>query len=230
MGIGLAVLCALGAWQVKRLVWKEQLIETVEGRINSEPVSLSKLTEAGFDKSLHEYLPVAFSGTFDHSREVYFFTTGKGGSSGWHIHVPIEFEEGRFLIVNRGFVPFDLKQPEKRSAGLVNGAAQYTALLRFPLSQRPFGSLENNIAKREFYWRSITEMSKAMGLDPELALPVIADLKAIEVPGGWPQGGSTIVSFPNNHLQYAVTWFGLALTLLGVGSYFLYSRRQSSHD
>lgn len=224
------MLCALGAWQVNRLIWKEQLIEKVEARLESDPVFLSEVAGTGFEKSDHEYLPVKFSGEFDHNREVYFFTTGKGGASGWNIHTPLTLENGEILIVNRGFVPFDFKEPEKREAGQVDGTQQWDALLRFPLIEKPFGSIENNIEKREFYWRNVNEMAIAMGIEPDRALPVIADLRSTDVPGGWPKGGTTIVSFPNNHLQYAVTWFGLALTLLGVGSYFLYSRRQTNHD
>ncbi len=230
MVLGLAVLIALGAWQVKRLQWKEALIERVEKRIASEPVALSKLEAGGFNRDTQEYQPVFVTGTFDHDSEVYFFTTAKGGASGWNVHTPLNLNDGRVVIVNRGFVPFTLKEPEKRAEGQVLGEQRVEALLRFPLSERPLGSLANSPETREFYWRNVGEMAGVMGGAKDKYLPVILDQLENEISGGWPKGGTTITKFTNSHLQYAVTWYGLALTLLGVGGYFLFSRRQAEND
>ena len=225
MVIGLAILVGLGTWQVQRLFWKEALIERVEERLGSAPQDLLQLSKTGFVKQKHEYLPVSFSGSFDHAGEVYFFTTGPGGSSGWNVHTPVELSTGEFVIVNRGFVPFDLRTPALRAEGQLAGLQEMQGLLRFPLVDKPFGSFDNDFDKREFYWRNVPEMSSVMGSDTRFFLSVIVDLDLSDLPGGWPRGGATIVSFPNNHLQYAITWFGLALTLLGVGGYFLISGR-----
>lgn len=179
-------------------------------------------------KEDHEYLPVTVAGTFDHDGEVYFFTTNKQGAAGWNVHTPLQLETGRTIIVNRGFVPFELKSPDERLRGQIAGIQSVTGLLRFPLKEKPFGSLANFPEKREFYWRNVPEMSAVMTQDQEIEfLPVIIDAGKTENPGGWPRGDTTIVSFSNNHVQYAVTWYGLALTLLGVGGFFLYSRRQN---
>lgn len=227
MVFGLAVLISLGTWQVNRLVWKEALIERVKERIASAPVPLSELADVGLKKENHEYKTVTVPGVFDHASEVYFFTTAKGGASGWNVHTPMRLDDGRFIIVNRGFVPFELKDPVKRTIGLVEGEQRVEALLRFPLTERPLGSLENSPQTREFYWRNVQEMASVMSGNADQYLPVILDQLEVEVPGTWPKGGTTITDFPNNHLQYAVTWYGLALTLLGVGGYFLVSRRQA---
>jgi len=227
---GLIVLISLGTWQVNRLYWKEELIERVQARIASEPTALIDLMENGLNKETQEYKTVFVNGTFDHDSEVYFFTTAKGGGSGWNVHTPLLFDGGSYVIVNRGFVPFDLKAPDKRSDGLLEGKQRVEALLRFPLSERPFGSLENSPKTREFYWRNVNEMASVMIGDKDEFLPIILDQLESDTPGTWPKGGTTITDFPNNHLQYAVTWYGLALTLLGVGGYFLMSRRQAENE
>lgn len=230
MLMGLAVLVALGTWQVNRLYWKEALIERVQQRIASEPTALQFLLEQGLSKETHEYKTVFVEGVFDHESEVYFFTTAKGGASGWNVHTPLRLDNEKSVIVNRGFVPFDLKQTDKRTVGLVTGNQRVEALLRFPLTERPLGSLENSPETREFYWRNVEEMSAVMTGASETYLPVILDQLETNTPGVWPKGGTTITKFPNNHLQYAATWYGLALTLLGVGGYFLFSRRQTEND
>ncbi len=228
MIFGLGILMALGTWQVSRLFWKEALIERVEARLDQEPFLLNSDTVDSLTKEDHEYAPVRVKGSFDHGDEVYFFSTGKGGGSGWHVHTPVDLDDGTRLIVNRGFVPFELKDPATRAAGQLAGNLELAGLLRFPLPEKPFGSLGNEPEKREYYWRNVGEMSAIMSRADYL--PVIVDLDDTPVPGGWPRGGTTILNFPNNHLQYAITWYGLALTLLGVGGYFLYSRRQDSNE
>ena len=230
MLMGLAVLTALGTWQVNRLYWKEELIERVQQRIASEPTALHSMLEQGLNKDIHEYKTVFVEGVFDHASEVYFFTTGKGGASGWNVHTRLLLNDGSSVIVNRGFVPFDLKDQANRLDGLVEGKQKVEALLRFPLDERPLGSLENSPDTREFYWRNVGEMSAVMTGTSETYLPVILDQLETNTSGTWPRGGTTITNFPNNHLQYAVTWYGLALTLLGVGGYFLVSRRRTEND
>jgi surfeit locus 1 family protein len=230
MTVTFAILCALGTWQVKRMFWKEQLIKRVEARLESKNIEINMIADAGFDKEQHEYQPVKATGTFDHSKEVYFFTTGKSGQSGWNVHTPLSFENGKTLIVNRGFVPFSLKNQSERKDGQVDGVQSIEGLLRFPLLERPLGSLENNADKREFYWRNVSAMSSAMDLQTSNVLPVILDQRGTEQVYDWPRGGTTIIDFPNNHLQYVITWFGLALTLLGVGGYFLYMRRGNNDE
>ncbi|MEO0327231.1 MAG: SURF1 family protein [Pseudomonadota bacterium] len=226
----MVILAALGTWQVNRLIWKEQLISRVESRLESKSIELSELIDSGFDKTLHEYQPVRAVGSFDHSKEVYFFATGKQGSSGWNVHTPLTMANGKTLIVNRGFVPFEIKDPVLRTRGQIGGNQIVTGLLRFPLFEKPFGSIENDLDKREFFWRNVAEMSNAMQVDRANVLPVILDADDTPVPGGLPIGDTTIIAFPNNHLQYAITWYGLMLTLIGVGGYFIWSRRKTNEE
>ncbi len=229
---GLAVLCSLGNWQVKRLFWKEELIARIDARIKLAPMPLDEFLDRQMLEDNWPYSPVSATGIYDHSKEVYFYATNKTGAAGWNVHTPMRLANGKLLIVNRGFVPFDWKDPSNRLDGQLTGIQQITGLVRVPGNEKPSSFVPNNaLEKREFYWRSLPQMISLMGNKPDQEfVPFFIDANDAPNPGDWPQGGTTIISLPNNHLQYAVTWYGLALTLLGVGGYFLYTRRQSQHD
>ena len=229
---GLTVLCALGTWQVKRLFWKEELIARVNARIALAPMPLDEFLERQMLEDNWPYSPVIAIGIFDHTKEVYFYATDKKGAAGWNVHTPMRLANGKLLIVNRGFVPFSFKNPDERLDGQVQGKQTVTGLVRVPLEAKPNSFIPDNaLDKREFYWRSLPQMASLMAeSEAEEFVPFFMDANDAANPGAWPRGGTTILSFPNNHLQYAVTWYGLALTLLGVGGYFLYTRRQSQHD
>ena len=209
-----------------RLQWKEELIARVNARVDQPEQSLNDI--AILKREEHEYLPVSVKGTYDHASEVYFFTTDKLGRPGWWVHTRLDLKNDKSLIVNRGFVPYEQKNPETRREGQPEGLVEVVGLLRFPLLEKPFGSLDNNLKKREFYWRNVGEMASVMDGDPAKYLPIILDRDNKPIAGGVPEGGTTLLAFSNNHLQYAITWYGLALTLLGVGGYFLYSRKSAT--
>ncbi len=231
MIVGIAILCALGTWQVKRLYWKEALIEEVEQRTALEPIDIDAFLQADIPKTEWPYRPVTTQGVYDHANEVYFFTTSIEGRSGWNVHTPMLLDSGKYLIVNRGFVPYDMRDKSLRQKGLVTQKQSVKGLLRVPETEKPNGWFpENNPAERELYWRDLNAFISLMGGDEKREfLPFFVDADNAPVPGDLPKGGTTIIAFSNSHLQYAVTWYGLALALLGVGSYFLYSRRQNNN-
>lgn len=213
----LAVLVSLGTWQVQRLHWKEALIASIEGRIRSEPVQLAAAEQLFAETRDVDYLPVRVSGTFLHSSERHFFATHEG-EAGFYVYTPMQLDDGRVLFVNRGFVPYDRKEAATRQQGQVEGRVEVVGLARNPLPGKPsFVVPDNDPARNLFYWKDLAAMAATAGL-PEGAevLPFFVDAARGEVPGGMPVGGVTIVQLPNNHLQYAVTWFGLALALVGV--------------
>lgn len=231
MGAGLTVLCALGYWQVQRLYWKEALIEQVNARLKLEPVPLQNILDEEISRDEHEYTPVTVSGSFDYSKEVYFFTTNKKGASGWNIHSPLKLQDGKVLIINRGFVFFNEKENALRRQTKSENV-ELSGLVRVPFKLKPGSFPDNAFEAHEFYWRDLPAIYAALEIPQDQHLPVILDMDEMPLTQnaskeGWPKGGTTIISFTNNHLQYAVTWFGLALTLLGVGGYFLYSRART---
>lgn len=214
--LAMAILLSLGTWQVQRLYWKEALIADIEARRTAVPAQMADIeamAKAGEDV---DYRAMRASGRFLHDKERHFLAT-YAGQAGFYVYTPLQIADGRYLFVNRGFVPYADKAPETRTAGLVEGEQQVTGLARARLYAKP-GALvpDNDPAKNIFYWKDIGAMAATVDLPPESVLPFFLDADATPVPGGLPKGGVTQIDLPNNHLQYAVTWYGLALALAGV--------------
>lgn len=227
MAVGIAFLSSLGFWQLKRLAWKENLIQTVEDRRHSEPKSIDEISKLWQKNRDVDFMSINISGTFDHSKEQFYYVTKKG-VVGWHVYAPLTLADGRVLIVNRGFVPNQLKDQSLRMDGLTKGEVSFIGLARNAPSQKPNSLVPNNDLKKNVYhWKSISQMAGQMGDKIEVSFhSFFVDAVTTSAVGKYPQAGSTRISFPNSHLSYAFTWFGLAFALLGVGSYFLYSRNR----
>ena len=225
-GIGLAVLLSLGTWQVKRLAWKEGLLATIHERMNAAPKPLAEVAameKAGEDI---DYLAVTATGRFLHDSEQFFFATHKG-ASGWYVYTPLELSDGTGVVfVNRGFVPYDRKEAATRAGGQVAGELEITGLARAAPGEKPSSVVpDNDLAKNVYYWKDLSNMTAQSGFKMSAeVVQLFVDADDAPNPDGLPVGGVTMIDLPNNHLQYAVTWFGLALALLGVGGRFLYAR------
>jgi surfeit locus 1 family protein len=212
--VALALLVSLGTWQVKRLAWKQGLLATIHERIHAAPRPLADL-EAQFSKTHDvEYWPVTARGVFLNGSERDFLATLKG-ASGFFVYTPLRLDDGRFLFVNRGFVPYDRKDPSTRPAGEVAGEVMVTGLARNPLAAKPSYLVpDNNPAENIFYWKDIKAMAATAGLPAgATVLPFFVDANDAPNPGGLPVGGVTYINLPNNHFQYALTWYGLAAIL-----------------
>ena len=172
---------------------------------------------------------VTVTGRFRHGDERHLFTS-QGGETGWHIYTPLETEGGNVVLVNRGFVPDRLKDPATRPAGQVEGPVTVTGLLRKPVTHGWFEP-EADRARNMWYWRDLDgfKASLAPGVAAERVLPLFVDAAAEPAnPGGWPKGGATRLDIPNRHLEYALTWFGLAATLVAVFAAFAWTRLRSA--
>ena len=220
LGLGLLLFCiliALGTWQMQRLHWKEALLQTIDQRTHSAPLPLAEVERQFTATGDVDYTPVTVTGTFLHQGERHFFSTWEG-ASGFDVITPLQLDDGRFVLVNRGFVPYDLKDAAKRAQGQVAGKVTVTGLARNPLLAKPSMMLpDNDVAKNIFYWKDRNAMASSAGLPAGAALvPVFVDANAAPNPGGLPVGGVTIIDLPNSHLQYAFTWYGLAAALAAV--------------
>lgn len=226
VAIVFAVLLGLGTWQVQRLAWKEGLLATISERIAAEPIGI-KDALARFEDV--EYVPVVLSGRFEHAYERHVFTT-HAGQSGYNVYTPLVMADGEAVFVNRGFVPYDRKDPATRAQGQVDGVVEVTGLARAGLSEKPSWIVpDNDPARNVFHWKDIRTMRETSGLPDDVpVLAVFVDADDAENPGGLPVGGVTLIDLPNNHLQYAVTWYGLAAVLLVVTVVFLWRRRRTA--
>jgi surfeit locus 1 family protein len=184
--------------------------------MSAAPVPLSDVLRTGAANA--EYHHVRVSGRFLYDKELYLFSRGPLGAVGVDIIVPLVQENGETVLIDRGFVPEALHDPKTREAAQIVGEVSLTGVLR--LSQAPgLFTPAANPNTRLWFVKEVPSMAQAIGVSVP---PILVEADATPNPGGWPLGGQTRVDFPNDHLQYAITWFGLALALLSV--YLLYHR------
>ena len=217
----LAVLIGLGLWQLQRLQWKEGLIAQIEARVKAEPVSLKEAVaraSAGEDVS---YLRVRTEGLFDNAKERYLFAVSDG-TPGWHVITPLRTADGEVVLVDRGFVPDAFRDPASRPQGELRDTVVVTGLARPPETQGLFIP-NNEIPQNRWFWRDLKSMTRSMFWEGvKDVAPFLLEAEKSDVPGGRPLGGQTRLDLPNNHLQYAITWFALALCLVVI--YVIYVR------
>jgi surfeit locus 1 family protein len=204
------VLLGLGVWQVERLHWKEGLIAQRQAALAAAPVAPPRSAEAARGLDFH---PVIAEGVFWHDKEIFLHATAESGRVGYHVYTPLMTDDGRVIFVNRGFIPTELRDPATRAAGQVAGQVRVQGLLRLPPAGRPGWLLpDNDPRQNHWFWVDLPAMAAADGLDNAAAFAIDAD--TTPNPGGWPKGGVSRANLPNDHLQYALTWFSLAVALI----------------
>ncbi|MDB5511561.1 MAG: surfeit 1 [Enterovirga sp.] len=224
--VALAVLISLGLWQLERKTWKEGLTAAIESRAFGPPGEVVPERDwPAWRASADEYRRVRLSGVFLHDKEVavHGLAEERPGRplQGFYVFTPLRRDDGSVVMVNRGFVPTPLRDPSRRAAAQTGGLVSVTGLVRGP-EERGWFVPANDPRRDDWFVRSIAEMAAARGLG-RLA-PFYVDADATPNPGDWPRGGQTRIQLPNNHLQYALTWFGLAATLIGVFAAFAIRR------
>jgi surfeit locus 1 family protein len=223
----LALLIGLGVWQLQRLAWKEGLIATLAERKSAPPISLDEALKRRQDGADIAFTRVQVDGRFLHPQERYMFRHEAKYGPGVDVYTPLQIADSDTVIwVNRGFAPAAVKPPKERQQGLAEGTQTVVGALRLAGRQATFDP-ENNVSENLWYWRdldgmasSVTEMSRSakwidVSIDAEAAAP-----------GGWPNGGGSEISLTNRHFSYALTWFGLAGTLIAVYIALVMGRRQ----
>lgn len=193
---------ALGVWQVERRAWKLDLIARVEAGTRAAPVAIP---QTGLDVRASEYRRVRATGSFLHDRETLVQALTERGAGFW-VLTPLRTPRG-VVLINRGFVLPERRDPATRATGQVSGPVTVTGLLR---ASEPKGGFlrTNDPAGDRWYSREVPAIAAARGIGR--AAPFFIDADATPNPGGWPVGGLTVLRFNNNHLVYALTWFGLA--------------------
>ena len=222
-----AFLIGLGVWQIQRLAWKEGLIQEIDERTTAAPVLLPpRSTWAALQPADYAYRHVSATGTFDHDREIHVFrplgeSRGPAHGVGDLVLTPLRLDDGGTVMVNRGFVPIDRLDPATRPDGQVRGRVTITGLMREPEARNLFTPNDDPV-RNQWFTRDPAAVAAFLHLDE--AAPFSIDQDASAIPGGLPQGGETVLDIPNNHLSYALTWFGLAAGLLGVYAVFAWRR------
>jgi surfeit locus 1 family protein len=229
----LGLLLGLGFWQMQRKVWKDGLQRQIVERVARPPTAVTRLGDITKTAGGLEYLRVRVPGRFLHEEERLVYWALSAGS-GWLVHTPLLMRDGAVVIVNRGWVPDALKGRERRAEGLHSGDVEVVGLVRVPEAPGTF-TPANDPARNIWFWRDLAAMSACRNTETQTA-----DCRALEAarragfyidaealpanPGGWPRGGITNLVLANRHLKYAVTWFGLGATLIGVWIAFVAGR------
>jgi surfeit locus 1 family protein len=226
---GLAVLIGLGTWQMSRKAWKEGLLAQIAERARAEPIALADALRRWHETGDVEYLHVRVAGRFRHDAEAHVFAIDERLGPGFHVYTPLETPNGQLMLVNRGFVPDRLKDAALRPQGQTPGEVLVTGLARRPQPPAWF-TPASRPDRNMFYWPDFAGMVSALpgsrqGGPPQRVVPFFleADVQPAN-PGGLPKGGVTRLALPNRHLEYALTWYGLALTLVGVFAAFARAR------
>ncbi|MBS0238853.1 MAG: SURF1 family protein [Proteobacteria bacterium] len=207
---GFIGLLALGVWQIERRAWKLDLIERVEERVHAAPQAAPGPADwPSITAKSDEYRRVTATGHFHNDRETHVTAVTNDGSGYWVV-TPLETTDGFTVLVNRGFVPPNKRDPASRAAGQTDGEVSVTGLLRLT---EPKGAFlrSNDPAAGRWFSRDVQAIAEARNLTK--VAPYFIDADATPNPGGLPIGGLTVVAFHNNHLVYALTWFTLALML-----------------
>jgi surfeit locus 1 family protein len=213
MALLIGALLALGGWQIERLSWKRELIARVDQRVHAEPSPAPTSAEwSGVNRSNDEYRHVTARGTLQNDRETLVYTSTALGPGYWVI-TPLALADGTSILINRGFVPTEKRDPVTRPEGQIAGPVSITGLLRLT---EPKGTLikSNDPANDRWYSRDTAAIAHQRGI-AEVA-PYFIDADGTPNPGGMPTGGLTQIAFPNNHVVYAITWFVLAAMAIGL--------------
>ncbi len=231
--IGVAILIGLGSWQLSRKAEKEALITKIEARRLGEPLKLEDFVAArpGADA---DYQKLRVRGEFVADKERFYYAPQPKLGPGYDVYQPLRYAPGKVVWINRGFIPKRvLDQPEIWQAG--SGEVSTVGNARLPANPGTF-TPNNDVVANVWYWRDLAGMH-ASAFDAEAGVeaapfflvagpeaPGSALDRTSEGDAGWPRPGVSKIAVVNRHLEYAVTWFGLALTLVGVYAVFAWSR------
>ena len=218
--MAMIVLVGLGTWQARKIRPKSELISKIEVGLSGESASLPVHLDAPL---LEEYKRFAFEGVVLNAEPAKIFAPNTKGKSGYHLYLPVKHQFGRWVMVNWGWVPFD----NKELPGLKQGETVEVSGILLTNPQAGSFTPENLPEKNEWYLADVFQLFDHFKLDEFYHFRIVADHQSAL--GNLPIGGQVRVDIPNDHFEYMLTWYGLALGLLGV--YVAFGiRRAQTHD
>jgi surfeit locus 1 family protein len=229
--VALVTFIGLGTWQVQRRAWKESLIATLEQRLSASAVDLPPRERwARLEPAHDEFHRVKFSAAFVSGAEALVYASGSALRSdvsgpGYWVFAPARLAAGGLVVVNRGFVPEGRQDPATRAAGEITGNADLVGVMRWPEPRGTFSPKEEP-GRNLWFVRDPVAIASAKGWG-EVA-PFFIELESPQPPGALPRAGALKVNLRNEHLQYAITWYGLALVVVVMFVFWLSSHRRAA--
>jgi surfeit locus 1 family protein len=217
--LALTLLLALGTWQVQRLQWKTDILARAHARFDGPAIPLQ---QAVVDPAASDFAPVAVQGRYRHDLAFAMGTYGVGGLVGARLVTPLETGDGRLLLVERGWLPQDRLPPNAPADLGTGGEVSLIGHARDRSGEQagPF-TPDNQPDRRRWFWYDLPALEAALGAP---VLPLVLTLDEPDATGAL-QPMPLQIDLPNNHLGYAITWYGLAVALLAV--YFAFGLRRS---
>ena len=204
----------LGVWQMERREWKRDILDRMAANQAAAPLPLDELLKG--DPLRHEYGRVKVAGSFLHDKEFHLAARSLKNNVGLQLVTAFKTDDGKIVLFDRGWIPSEKKEPAKRAEGQVPGRVELTGIVRRNQERRQFAP-ENAPDKNVWFHVDVPLMRRMAGAPPDPKLDAFfLDADAAPNPGGVPIGGQTRLDIPNDHLQYAITWFLLALAMAGV--------------
>ena len=205
---------SLGVWQMERREWKRDILDRLTTNQAAAPMPLDDLLRG--DPLRHEYGRVKIAGSFVHDKEFHLAARSLKNKVGLQVVTPLKTDDGRVVLFDRGWIPSEKKDPPKRAEGQIAGRVELTGVVRRSQVRRQYAP-ENVPDKNVWFHVDVPLMRQLAGAprDPKLDT-FFFDADAAPNPGGVPVGGQTRLDIPNDHLQYAITWFLIALAMIGV--------------
>ncbi|WP_424629137.1 SURF1 family protein [Bradyrhizobium sp. SYSU BS000235] len=232
--IMVSVLTSLGVWQLHRRDEKHALIAALTERLAAAPQALASSSAwTTFDPAHDEFRRVTLTGTFDAKPDAMVYSSGSAvredvsGPGTWAF-MPARLPDGSVVVINAGFVQNtmqDRAQQDRAVTRLINGTPQtLTGYIRFP--EHPgWLTPHEDTAKRLWFLRDHVAMARALGWGT--VAPFYIDLESPIPESGIPKPGPLVVHLKDDHMQYAITWFGLALVVVVAFGFWLASQRRS---
>ena len=215
------ILLALGSWQVHRLIWKTELNEERRARHQAEAVMLPADLQDAASLAYHR---VWLEGRFRHSGEMFLAARTHDRRVGYQVITPFERGDGTVVLVNRGWVPLESKEPETRLGGQLEGTFRLEGIV-VPGGRAGWFTPDNEPENNTWFWTDTESLAAKAGIP---APTFLVDAGPRPNPGGLPIGGQTRVELRSEHVQYIVIWYALAVSLAVI--YVLYMRRGRNPD
>lgn len=208
--LGVAILLSLGFWQLRRMGWKEGMLAEIQAHIDSPEIPLP----AAYQPEM-KYAPVRLSGRTT-GTEILALSGMQDRGAGYQVISGFVTDDGRKLLLDRGFIAQDDRRAARPPVDLV-----VRGNLHWP-DERGSATPEPNLAENIWFAREVPRMAAHLGTEPLL---VVASDVAGDAQGITPMPVS-VEGIPNRHLEYAGTWFMLAMAWAGMTVGLIWRIRQ----